>query len=109
MQIPTQYTIIYIEKGTDFSVDITIVDQNGNISINEESVFIASIKESYFSDDPVYFNVSNAAIEEGILTLSLPRAVTSNLSRYNHIFDLYVHDEHDKVEKLLYGIAKVYP
>lgn len=109
-QLPTQYHTLYIEKGTDFSLDIAILDTNRFPDTNlANTTFSAFIRESALSDSPIEIAVSNASIQEGIINLSIPRDMSANLSIYNHLYDLYIIDEHDKKEKILYGILKVYP
>lgn len=108
-QLPTQYQTLYLEKNTDFSLDIAILDTNRNIETDlANCIFSAFIRDSIFSPQ-IEISVSNTAIQEGIINLSIPRDLSANLSIYNYIFDVYIEDEHDKREKILYGILKVYP
>ena len=108
-KLTTPYLAIYLEKGADFEMSMLIIDTNKNPRDLSSGNVYGYLRESVFSEDRIPFLIRENELAQGIINLELSRATIDGMSLYNYIYDVFYQDENDLVEKITYGIAKVYP
>ena len=108
------YQDIYLDKGTDFSEQITLTDDYGN-SYNLANFSVSSqARISYYSPNVAISFVSTISdAANGVVTLSANSAVTSNVVPNNAgklVYDVVVSDNvHNRKTRVLEGQILVSP
>ena len=105
------YVELVVDRGSTFSTDITLTDQNGEV-INLTSVLVSGeIRRSFDSANATEsFTVTAVDIANGVVSLSLPYANTENMKSGRYVYDILLHNEdEDTNTRLIEGILTVTP
>lgn len=107
----TSFIEIYIDQGQDWNSTITLIDDNTNSTINAAGYqVVGSLKRNYYSRN-VSANIAVAFTDNanGVISLSLPSNVTSNLRDGQYVFDVKSVNPSNEHETLLGGLIIVSP
>ena len=112
---------LFIDQGTDFSVMITLKDQDGNVmdlTIPDEVIIRAQFRKSYQSSTAVNFTTSIIDAASGIIELSLLPDTTSEIRPGRYVYDveltsLYLNEELEPISsqkvRVIEGIVVLTP
>lgn len=104
-----EYVELQIEAGATFSTQITVRDSNG-VAINLQSYSARSqLRKSYYSTSAIDFVMQITSPADGIITMSLPAANTSNIKAGRYVYDVEIQDSSNTVTRIFEGIATVLP
>lgn len=95
---------IYIDRNTDFAVDLELFDDSGAPFDSRYNNFYASIKKLYSAQSEANFTIAKA---DGSITLSLDSTITRNLTPGKYQYDVLMTDEDGDVFKIVEGIAYI--
>lgn len=105
------YIELYMDQGATFNNSVTLVNDSTNTAINVASYTIRSqMRRSHWSANAtanLVCTVADAA--NGIITVGLAAANTSNIRSGRYVFDLEIQDSSNTVTRLLEGIITVTP
>lgn len=104
------YVEIVIEQGADFSTTVSVKDATNNpTNLNNHSV-AAQLRKSYYSSTSVNFTTSITDAAAGVITLTMPASVTSNVSPARYVYDLLLTNNSTNVKtRVIEGIVNVLP
>lgn len=99
---------IVIDQGTDFSTEIDVLDENGDIVDLTGYSGAAQMRKHYTSATATAFNV---AIDEsgGSVTLSMNAATTGTITAGRYVYDCELTNSSNVVSRLVEGIVTVTP
>lgn len=102
---------LYIDQGADWNSTLYFTDDNDNTSINVAGYQVAgSLKRSYYSQNvSANLVVTFTDRANGVVDISLPGNVSSNLMPANYVFDVVSKSPSEKVERVLEGIMIISP
>lgn len=100
---------IVIEQGSDFSATFRIKNADNSylnlIGFTAES----KMKKSYYTSSSVPLNISFTDRAGGVITLSLPKSVTSTLGPKRYVYDIKLTSPGGITTRVIEGIATVTP
>lgn len=98
---------IVIDQGTDFVVEITVVDEENEPWNFTNYTASAMMRKHYYSANSHSFttNIDN----NSILTISMTSSFTSNLEPGRYYYDVEVKDSANVITRVVEGIATVTP
>lgn len=103
------YSEIVIEQYADFSTTVTINDLQGDYLNLATYSASSQIRKSYYSTTATSLTVQVTDSANGLLTVSLDAANTSNLSAGRYVYDLVIQSNDNKKTRVVEGIATVIP
>lgn len=98
---------IYIDQGTDFSIFLDVVDDNGDIVNLTGTSFESDAKKVYTEMVAFTFNTEIVDAPEGKMEMSIAAEDTNNIPPGKYKYDLIIHLGTGKRLKLLEGIVFV--
>ncbi len=93
---------IEIKRGTDYNLDIQMVDDNNNPVDVSGFEWKAQLRERPETGLHYVFSISTIP-EEGKVTLSMPHDVTDQIMFHNGVYDLFYTSDNSLRECLLQG------
>lgn len=101
---------LYVDQGTDFSVQLTIYDDNNSPWDLTGYTGQAKIRKSYYSSTSVNFVLSFHAVRTtGIITLELNSSQTSLLEQGRYLYDVVITNSSNKKTRVIEGIVTINP
>lgn len=105
-----QFVELSMDQGTSFSVDLTVINEDGSARDIANSTFTCSIRKSYYSSSPTAnLTITAADAANGIIYANATAAVTSNIRPGRYLFDIKETTTSNTVSRLIEGIITVYP
>jgi hypothetical protein len=103
-------TNLLIEQGTDYSKNFTVKDTSGAVVNLAGYTGEGQIRKDYSSNNATDFTVTFAAnTATGVLTISLSRILTANLSYGRYVYDVELTTSANTRSRLVEGIATITP
>jgi len=100
---------IIIDQGTDYSTDIFITTDDGDVIPLTSYTGVAQIRKHYTSSNAVSFDVAISAVL-GKITLSLSDTTTANLSPGRYVYDVKLTDSvSNTVSRIVEGLVTINP
>jgi DUF4097 and DUF4098 domain-containing protein YvlB len=99
---------IIIDQGTDFSIDIELTNDNGDVIDLTGFTGSAQMRKHYSSSNSQSFSVSLGGAA-GTVTLQLNHAQTRVLTPGRYVYDVEVASSSNVVSRIVEGIATVTP
>ena len=101
---------LYVDQGTDFSVQLTIYDDNNSPWNLTGYTGQAKIRKSYYSSTSVNFALSFHAVRTtGVITLALNSSQTSLLEQGRYLYDVEITSAGGTITRVVEGIVTVTP
>jgi hypothetical protein len=102
---------LYADQGTTFNNTITLTDDTTNTAINLVGYSASSqMRRSYYSTNAsanITCTITDAS--NGVIIMSLPAGITSNLRPGFYLFDLETIDDVGDVSRVLEGSITINP
>jgi|LWDU01.1.fsa_nt_gi hypothetical protein len=98
---------ITINQGTDYSLTVTIADDNGDPLDLTGYTLAAQIRKTYTSSTSTPFTVTTGAA--GVITLSLSNETSAGLPAGQYVYDLVTTDTADINVRVIEGGVTVSP
>ena len=109
-----QYEDITIDQGTDFAIELHLVNRDGSVKNLANHTINAKLKKTYNSesaDTKTFTSVTDDS--DGVLTLALDNSVTDTLKAGRYVYDVELSfndsDGNTIIERILEGKAFVTP
>lgn len=108
--MPAGYSELFLEQGADFNTSIALDDVSGEAFNLVNYSATSQMRKSYYSSNAAAtFSVSTGNDpSQGIITMSLNSANTSNIYPGRYVYDVYVSSGNARV-RVLEGIINVTP
>jgi hypothetical protein len=101
---------LYVDQGADFSIQLTIYDDNNAPWNLTGYTGIAKIRKSYYSTNSVDFTLSfNSIRTTGIINLNLTSSQTSTMEHGRYLYDVVIADASNKKTRVIEGIVTINP
>jgi hypothetical protein len=101
---------IYINQGTDFIETLEMIGTDGSIIFVQGYTFTSQLRTSYVTANATAnINVAVTDVQNGIVTLFLSAANTSNISAGRYVYDVVMYDVANVTSRILGGVATVTP
>lgn len=97
-----------IDQGTDYSIPLTIIDDEGYAKDLSNCNAYAQIKKTYNSIANIDF-VTSITANTGIIELSLTNATTSNIKSGRYVYDVLLEYPDSTFDRVIEGIVTIYP
>jgi hypothetical protein len=98
---------LVIDQGTNFSTDLTLTDENGDMLNLVGYTANSQLRKWYTSTNYVAFTTAvNTSV--GVITLSLTNAQTANLVAGRYVYDVEISDG-TTISRVVEGIITVTP
>lgn len=109
-----QYEDITIDQGTDFAIELHLVNKDGSVKDLSNHFVNAKLKKTYNSDSADTKTFTTATDDsDGVVTLSLSNIVTDSLKAGRYVYDVELSfndsDGNAIIERILEGKAFVTP
>ena len=99
-----------IEAGATFSLQITIKNDNGTGKNLANHTVTSQLRKSYYSSTATDFAISVIDTANGIISMGISSANTSNLRAGRYVFDVELNDSaNNTITRIFEGIATVLP
>jgi hypothetical protein len=99
---------LLIDQGTDFTTEIDVLDDNGDIVNLTGFTGAAQMRKHYTSSAQTAFTVSIDA-DNGQVTLAMNAATSATLSAGRYVYDCELTSSSNVVSRLVEGIVTVTP
>lgn len=99
---------ITIDQGSDFSTEIDVLDDAGDVVDLTGYTGAAQMRKHYTSSTSTAFNVSINA-SGGTVTLSMNAATSANVTAGRYVYDCELTSSSNTVSRLVEGIVTVTP
>jgi hypothetical protein len=99
---------LQIDQGADFSTEIDVLDDNGDIVNLTGYSGAAQMRKHYTSSTATNFNVAINA-SGGTVTLSMNAATSANVTPGRYVYDCELTSAGNTVSRLVEGIVTVTP
>lgn len=104
------YQELFVEQGTTFNTTITLDDVDGIPYDLSEVTAKAQVRKSYYSaNTSADFLVAIPIPLNGVISLTLDSASTSNLTAGRYVYDVIIKDAFNTVSRVLEGTVNVVP
>lgn len=104
-----QFVELSMDQGTSFSVDITVINEDGSTRNVANSTFTSSIRKSYYSSSvTANLTITTADAANGIIYANATAAQTANIRPGRYLYDIK-EVRGNNVSRLVEGIVTVYP
>jgi hypothetical protein len=100
---------LIIDQGSDFVIDITVADENGNIFDITDFTVASQVRKHYTSANSVSFVTLVANAEAGVFTLSMNAHTTSMLTAGRYVYDVELTSSAGLITRVLEGQVTVTP
>jgi len=99
---------LQIDQGADFSTEIDVLDDNGDVVNLTGFSGAAQMRKHYTSSTATNFNVTINA-SGGTVTLSMNAATSANVTPGRYVYDCELTSSSNVVSRLVEGIVTVTP
>ena len=100
---------LYVDQGTDFSIIVTLKNQDGS-TLNLTGFSVASqFRKSYQSSSATSFTVTIFDAAQGKIRMQLPAATTSALLPGRYLYDVEITSPINERKRALEGILVLTP
>ena len=104
-----QFVELSMDQGTSFSVDITVLNDDGSSRNVANSTFTSSIRKSFYSSTvTANLTITTADAANGVIYANANSAVTANIRPGRYLYDIKEVNG-GSVSRLVEGIITVYP
>lgn len=103
------YTNLYLEQGTTWSTTITLDDIYLNAYNLSGYTASSQMRKSHYSANTSAVLTTSINPLQGIITISLDSATTSNIAPGRYVYDTIIIDQNNNVTRVLEGIVDVSP
>jgi len=104
-----QFVELSMDQGTSFSVDITVLNDDGSSRNVANSTFTSSIRKSFYSSTvTANLTIATADAANGVIYANANSAVTANIRPGRYLYDIKEVNG-GSVSRLVEGIITVYP
>lgn len=104
-----QFVELSMDQGTSFSVDLTVINEDGSARNVANSTFTSSIRKSYYSSSvTANLTITAADAANGIIYANANSSVTANIRPGRYLYDIKESNA-NTVTRLIEGIITVYP
>ena len=104
-----QYVELSMDQGTSFSVDITVLNDDGSSKNVANSTFTSSIRKSFYSSSvTANLTITTANAANGVIYANANSAVTANIRPGRYLYDIKEVNG-GNTSRLVEGIITVYP
>ena len=100
---------LYIDQGTDFSVQVDCTDTQGDVLNLTGYTATAQIRKTYGSSTAAASFGTSLAAATGQITLTLTDTVTAGMSSGRYVYDVLITDSSGDKTRILEGQATVTP
>lgn len=97
---------LYIDQGTDFSVQIGIYDDFNTAWDLTGYTGEAKLKKSYYSSTSHDFSVG---VTNGMVTLTMASSVTKNIEQGRYLYDVVISSPASVKTRVIEGVATINP
>jgi hypothetical protein len=102
------YSELNIQQGTDFSADITLVDDLNQPIVLDTYSIVSQMRKSYYALTAYDFTTSIIESANGILRIAMTSEYTSNIKPGRYVFDILIYDA-TTTTRVIEGIINVNP
>jgi|TARA_B110001452_G_scaffold257153_1_gene251086 hypothetical protein len=100
---------LYIDQGTDFSVQVDCTDTQGDVLNLTGYTATAQIRKTYGSSNPTAtFSCTHSGVG-GVVTMQLTDTVTAGIAEGRYVYDLIVQDGSGLKSRIVEGQAIITP
>jgi hypothetical protein len=99
---------LQIDQGADFSTEIDVLDDNGDVVNLTGYTGAAQMRKHYTSTTAINFSVAVNA-SGGTVTLSMTAAASANVTPGRYVYDCELTSSSNTVSRLVEGIVTVTP
>jgi hypothetical protein len=99
---------LQIDQGADFSTEIDVLDDNGDVVNLTGYTGAAQMRKHYTSTTAINFNVAVNA-SGGTVTISMTAAASANVTPGRYVYDCELTSSSNTVSRLVEGIVTVTP
>ena len=102
---------LYVNKGTDFSIDLEITYElnAGDVFTLDNRTFHSSFRKHYSSDPVANAEVTVLSTANNILEFAIPAESTENIDSGNYVYDIIMVNPSGDKTKILEGVLKIVP
>lgn len=102
---------IIVDQGTDFDVTLTVTDDFGDVQDLTGYTAAGQVRKHYSSDTVVatFDFTFGSPRTSGLLTLQLPRSVTTAMEAGRYVYDVEITSQFDVRSRLIEGTLTVTP
>jgi hypothetical protein len=105
-----EFVELTIEQGATFLTEVLISDANGNIKDLSGYEVRSQLRKSYYSSSSVEFQINIVDPANGIVTMEISAANTSNISPGRYVYDMVLANTiQNSVMRIFEGIVTVMP
>ena len=97
---------ITIDQGANFSTEIVLTDEAGNLLDLSVYTGESQIRKSYTSSTAKNFDVN---LLDGVVTLSMAANTTATMTAGRYVYDVILVDGSNNVTRIVEGIVTVTP
>jgi hypothetical protein len=99
---------IFINQGTDYIDELLMVGTDGSVVDVNNYIFTSQIRTSYVTANATAnINVSATDVMNGVVTVWLDAANTSNIPAGRYVYDIVMYDTANVTTRIVQGIAIV--
>jgi hypothetical protein len=104
------YLDLYIDQGSDFSAEFSLDDTfSASYDLSGKTVK-SEIRKSYWSANTTSTFSANANTQTGIITITMPAAVSQNISIGRYVYDIFLTNQNSNTRtKILEGMLFIDP
>jgi hypothetical protein len=99
---------LQIDQGADFSTEIDVLDDNGDVVNLTGYTGAAQMRKHYTSTTAINFSVAVNA-SGGTVTISMTAAASANVTPGRYVYDCELTSSSNTVSRLVEGIVTVTP
>jgi hypothetical protein len=100
---------IQIEAGATFFTEVTVNDGNGNAKDLTNYTVRSQLRKSYYSTTAIDFQINVSDPMNGIIEMTLPSQITSNIRAGRYVYDVEIEDDENIVTRIFEGVVTVLP
>ena len=101
---------IFADQGSDYTLDITVKDDDGSVTDLTTFTVNASFKKSYSTSQTHFFTTQVIDASAGTMKLKLPAETSSNVSYGKYVYDMVIDSTTlDSTRRVIEGILTIRP
>lgn len=99
---------LVIDQGADFSTEIDVTDENGNV-VDLTGWTVAAQMRKHYTSSSFFSFVANTTGAAGQVTLTMNAATTATITSGRYVYDCELTSTANVVSRLIEGIVTVTP
>jgi hypothetical protein len=104
------YKDIYLSQGADYIDELLMVATDGSVVDVEGYIFTSQLRTSYVTANAIdSFNVTVTDVANGIVSIILPAANTSNIPAGKYVYDIKMYDTANVTTRIVEGLVIMTP